>query len=292
MNYLKFLIFIFILWSCNILDPNEEIPAFIEIDEMTLDTRQPGDPGYSDHEGTSSSDIRDVWVFVDDNLDGVYELPARIPISTGQHDLRISAGIFNNGVANDRVIYPFYDDQLSSIDLVEGEVMNFVPSVQYFENTPTFWHEEFEEASVKIENLPFSDVGITSIFDSSIAFEGEGCGSIQLTDTEDLYQGQTIANLNIGVSTPLYLELNYKNTNRFFLGMRNDFSDSNETALAGFNPSLNENGEAIWKKAYVYFTPILSSLGTEGDFEIFIEASKEVDNPLILLDNLKIVYSN
>ncbi|NND77710.1 MAG: hypothetical protein HKN39_05965 [Flavobacteriales bacterium] len=288
-----FLLFIILcIASCDIIDPKEEIPGFIEINSIDLDIRQPGDPGFTVPEGTSSSDIRDAWVFINDNLDGVYELPARIPVPTGDNVLRVSPGIFNNGIAKDRVIYPFFNDHLQDIDLIEQEVIEIEPTVEYFEGQQIFWHEEFEEASVKIESLPQSTSNIFSIFDPIVSFEGGGCGSIQLTDDEDHFEAQTIANLDIAFNTTLYLELNYKNTNRFTIGMRNDFTDNERVSLAGFNPSLNENGEAEWKKAYVFLTPILASLGGSSDFEIFISADKEVEEPMILLDNLKIVYSN
>ena len=283
---------IILLASCSIIDPKEDIPAFIEINSMSLDTRQPGDPGFTVLEGTSSSNIKDAWVFINDNLDGVYELPARIPVPTGMHTLRVSPGIFNNGIAKDRVIYPFFNDHIQTIDLVPEELLQVQPVVQYFEDQFVFWHEDFEEASVKIESLPFSSSNIFSLFDSSVSFEGDGCGSIILTDTEEHFEGQTIANLNVAFNTTLYMELNYKNTNRFIVGMRNDFTDNNEVSLVGFNPSLDENGNAQWKKAYVFFTPIISSLGDSQDLEIFIKADKEVEAPMILLDNLKIVHSN
>lgn len=291
MNKYLFL-FIILVSSCSIIDPKEDIPAFIEIDSISLDTRQPGDPGFTVLEGTSSSNIKDAWVFINDNLDGVYELPARIPVPTGSQTLRVSPGIFNNGIAKDRVIYPFFNDHLQELDLVSEEIIQIEPVVQYFEDQMVFWHEDFEQASVKIESLPFSELSISSIFDSSVSFEGEGCGSIVLTDTEDHFEAQTIADLDVAFNTTLYLELNYLNTNRFTVGMRNDFTDNNEVSLVGFNPSLDENGEAQWKKAYIFFTPIISSVGASEDIEIFIKANKEVDDPLILLDNLKIVYSN
>ena len=278
--------------SCDIINPEEEIPAFIEINEVTLNTRQPGDPGFTENEGTSSSDIRDAWVFIDENLDGIYELPATIPVPTGNHSIRVGGGIFRNGVANDRTLYPFFDTYLSSYTAEAEEIVSIEPEVQYVENGLNYWIEDFEEAFIKLENRPISEVTISSVLDPDIAFEGNGCGSIELTDDNDLYFGQTIADLDILFNRNLYLELNYKNNNRFTVGMRNDNVATNQVELVGFNPSFDDNNELVWKKAYVFFTPILIDLGTQGDFEVFIRAEKEVDDPTILLDNLKLVYTD
>jgi len=292
MSRLLSVVFILSIASCDLINPTEETPSFIEINEITLDTRDPSDPDYTVNEGTSSSNIKDAWVFIDEQLDGVYEIPAVIPVPSGKHDIRVSAGIFNNSVTNDRALYPFFESYLGEIDLAPEEQIEVTPSVKYVPNGLNYWHEDFEEAFIKLENRPLSEVTISSVQDPSIAFEGQGCGSIELTEDNDFYQAQTLADLDILFNRNIYLELNYKNNNRFVVGMRNDNIAVNEIPYVGFNSSFDENNELVWKKAYVFFTPILNQLGEQGDFEVFIEASKETDDPIILLDNLKLVYTD
>ncbi len=292
MNRLLILAFLSLIASCDSINPSEEIPSFIEINEINVETREPGDPDFTVNEGTSSSNIRDAWVFIDEQLDGIYEIPARIPVPSGKHSVRVGAGIFNNSVSNDRTLYPFFENYLGEIDLLPEESTELNPVVKYVPNGLNYWHEDFEEAFVKLENRPLSEVTITTVQDPSIVFEGQGCGSIELTDENDFYQAQTIADLDILFNRNIYLELNYKNNNRFVVGMRNDNVAVNEIPFVGFNSSFDENNELVWKKAYVFFTPILSQLGEQGDYEVFIEATKETDDPIILLDNLKLIYTD
>lgn len=292
MNRFFIATYILFIVSCDTINPAEEIPSFIEINEITLETREPSDPDYTVNEGTSSSNIKDAWVFVDEQLDGIYEIPAIIPVPSGQHSIRVSAGIFNNSVANDRTRYPFFESYLGEYNLLPEEQIEIQPTVKYVPNGINFWHEDFEEAFIKLENRPLSEVSITGIQDPSIAFEGQGCGSIILTEDNDFYQAQTLADLDILFNRNFYLELNYKNNNRFVVGMRNDNIAVNEIAYVGFNSSFNDENELVWKKAYVFFTPILNQLGEQGDFEVFIEATKETEDPIILLDNLKLIYTD
>lgn len=276
--------------SCDLINPSEETPAFIRIENVGVDVRQPGDPDFTTNEGTSSSEIKDAWVFIDENLDGVYELPAIIPVKTGTHDIRVIAGVFNNGRSNDRTIYPFYENFTSNYSLDEEETITLNPSVKYVNNGINFWHEDFEDAFIKLEERPLSTASISSLNDPNEVFEGNGCGSINLSDDNSFFQAQTVADIDIEFNKNIYLELNYKNNNRFTVGMRNDNIAVNQIPFVGFNPSLDESDSLIWKKAYVFFTPILSQLGEQGDYEIFFEAEKETEEPLILLDNLKIVF--
>ena len=80
-----FLIMICIL-SCN-KEESTEVPSYLKIDNILLDDN-------------STHNITDAWIYIDDNLQGVYELPAHFPLLvTGKHKLRIKAGIKENGIS-------------------------------------------------------------------------------------------------------------------------------------------------------------------------------------------------
>ena len=63
----------------------------------------------NNNQGTNSEKITDAWIYVNGNLEGVYELPATIPLHyEGLKNLVIYPGIKRNGIAADRKKYPFY----------------------------------------------------------------------------------------------------------------------------------------------------------------------------------------
>jgi hypothetical protein len=59
--------------SCDIINPEEEVPSFIRIDSFSFKTE------YAT-QGFPSFDIPDAHVYVDNKLIGIYELPAQVPV--------------------------------------------------------------------------------------------------------------------------------------------------------------------------------------------------------------------
>ena len=99
MNRIIGLLLITSIISCKKGGVNE-IPSYMTIENITLDQN-------------STHNITDAWVYIDDNLQGVYELPANFPLlAQGKHKLRVKAGIKDNGIAGTRIPYPFYSSYI------------------------------------------------------------------------------------------------------------------------------------------------------------------------------------
>ena len=92
-NFARYFIGLFVvfcaitsMFSCNKFKGNQEIPSYIYIDTFSLMTNY-------QMEGAATHNITDVWVYVDDNVQGCYELPATIPLlENGTHKLTLYAG--------------------------------------------------------------------------------------------------------------------------------------------------------------------------------------------------------
>ena len=83
-------------------DEAEPIPGYLSIPEYRIQVADP------DH-GSSSSDVTEVWVFIDNAFLGVYDLPAMVPVKeVGTITVRLEAGIHDNGIGQVPDIYPFY----------------------------------------------------------------------------------------------------------------------------------------------------------------------------------------
>ena len=99
----SFLFVSFLYQSCEEIDINEGVPSYINIPSIEVVTDLT-------NEGSNSHKITDAWVYFDNNLQGVYPLPASFPVLlSGKQNISIKAGIKNNGIAATRVKYPFYD---------------------------------------------------------------------------------------------------------------------------------------------------------------------------------------
>lgn len=66
--YITFLLLLFKCTSCDVINPTEDIPAYIYIADFQLNTNP--------NQGTSSDKITDVWVSLNNDFLGVYPLPA------------------------------------------------------------------------------------------------------------------------------------------------------------------------------------------------------------------------
>ncbi|HOV12628.1 MAG TPA: hypothetical protein PLL90_12785, partial [Bacteroidales bacterium] len=67
------------------------VPSYIHIDKIDLNTTY-------EFDGSNSCKITDAWVYIDGDLQGIYELPATFPVlANGQHTIMVRAGIKLNG---------------------------------------------------------------------------------------------------------------------------------------------------------------------------------------------------
>ena len=156
-----------IIYSCSKDKFLAEIPSYLNIESINLETES--------YEGSDSHNITDVWVTMDGNFLGAFELPSLIPIlSDGEHEFRISPGIKVNGISATRIIYPFYE--ISDLFMIDGGVYNIVNSnilclyrdsiitinatTSYKDNLEFLFIEDFEDAGLIIDTSENSDTNL------------------------------------------------------------------------------------------------------------------------------------
>ena len=82
--------------ACEIINPEEDIPSFICINEF-------------EYAEVGTAKIVDAWIYIDNDLQGIYPIPNTIPIlKNGEQKLYIAPGIKKNGISSTRANYPFY----------------------------------------------------------------------------------------------------------------------------------------------------------------------------------------
>ena len=83
-----FLLLLLVMVGCERFEGDQSVPAYMSIDSIALQINDQG------KEGSSSHNITDAWVFVDDQSVGAYQLPACFPLlNQGAHTITIFAGI-------------------------------------------------------------------------------------------------------------------------------------------------------------------------------------------------------
>lgn len=269
--------------SCEIINPPEQIPSYIAVDTVRVKINSP-------EEGTAIHNISDCWLYVNNKLIGVFEVPFKVPVlEYGVHSIQIEPGIKNSGSDADRDIYPMMYGYYISDSLVEGEVLNVVPEFTY---RPAVFDliEDFEDIGIAFEISPESDTTI-ALISGSMAQEGSSM-YVALDDAHPNFECRSTSLYEIEKNGSAFLEISFMCTDTVDFGV---FSvESNGTAISeirksvyGFKPT-NE-----WKRVYIDLNyHVRNSNGTQ--FRLYFTCVRD-DNATdekteIYFDNIKLLY--
>jgi hypothetical protein len=284
---------ILLLSGCKLIDPPEPVPAYININGAVLNT-SPGTQGSGLH------GFSDVWVYVDDNLQGLYEMPVTFPIlREGPQILDIRAGIKNNGTGSNRIVYPFVTTYTVTTDLKPEETDTITPIFSYKPNVKFPYLESFESGiSLKVDTAQSSVDTIYRVGPGSPeVLEGQWCGLIDLGSGTNQFLCATQSEYELpGQGEELMFEMNYRTNTGFTVGVvLNNINGTTQSIIQ--YPIVTVNFiDNSWKKIYINLRDDVSYLiGTNpgiNRFRIFIRTNNSNQNlsPKIYLDNLKLLH--
>jgi len=276
-KFLFFLPCLAFISACEVINPSEEIPAYLQIDSVGVYTDEPT-------QGSSSSSIADIWVTVDGQFLCGYPLGSKIPVLfNGDHKVSLRGGILLNGIEATRVPYAVFQSYDTLVNLKPGEVQHFVPRVSYFNSTSFPLIENFDNNTLHFSTPPNSALLIVE----TNSFEGNG-GLVVLDGTTPTFECTTIDSFDLpGGTAPTYVEINYKCDTEFRVGVKAN------TALGALDYELlNVRSSPVWKKIYVNLTSIAAQAQHAEDWRIYIKASRQpgVLTNTLRFDNIKLVY--
>ena len=286
MKYFGFLAIAYLLFSgCS--KNKVDVPAYLAIDSISLSTNYV-------YEGTASHKITDAWVYVDNNLVGIVELPAKIPISKiGKHQLQIGSGIKVNGITATRAAYPFYKYYIpDSTTFNREQTITINPVITYFNSTAFLYLEDFEGSGINLVTTANSQSTLLRSTSAGEVFEKTASGKSTIAASDSIVEIVSVNDFVLPVPTATaYLELNYKNQADLQILLQANYPSgaklySND--LVGLNPS------DTWKKVYVDVLNLSRSTNFPAgaySYNLVIRGVKR-NNPAaasIWIDNLKIV---
>jgi len=269
--------------SCNVINPDEQEPGYIHIPAFEMDVL----PG----QGTSSEKITEVWVYAEEQIIGVYDLPADVPvIANGPTDIQFFAGIKNNGISSTRIRYPFYKPFTTSVNVSPISRDTIVPVFSYFEDV-IITEKDFENGNFLVP--AGSTQGLFNVTDDpELVFEGSRSGIGTLEAGEVLLYFKDDDNLQLNAGLPIFLEMNYSCNNSFAVGMLAvNGSTVNKNMAVIINPTTSVPGTPRWNKIYIDFGLVpLQNLNADY-FELYFEVVPDDpdENVTFYLDNLKLV---
>ena len=277
--------------SCRLIDQPEKIPSFIHIEDISFSIT-------NSLQGTQSEKITDAWVYVDGNLEGIYELPSTFPLHyEGNHDITIYAGIKKNGISADREKYPFYTSYSENVNLVPDSIIELNPEV-YYEDNLFIWIEDFEDPQARFTPFINSDADITIINSpSNEVFEGKA-GAINMNASNFYCELRTdvleFNNFPTNLNIPAYIEMNYSCNFPFAIGILH--KDASVPAyqkqpIMTLYPT-SEDSLDTWNKTYLFISDATNFYTSASEFDLYIAVSNSQGNDdiKIRLDNFKVIY--
>jgi hypothetical protein len=278
MKKITYFLLMFVIVSCQ-KDETDTIPAYIQIDSITLNEESdPTSPL------TNDNGITDAWVYVNDQLQGVYELPAKFPVLEQEvQTVRIKAGIKANGIASSRIPYPFYASYFEDVNFTPNATTTTQPVVSYLESSQ-FFTEDFEGIGIDLEVTAISDTTLLELVDE----EGNSYGCGVLNDSLFTFEIATDELKNLPqAGAPVFLELDYKSNTQFLVGVYVNYPQSViQKDLLWITPQQD------WNKIYVNLTSTISEGINASSFKVFIGMKRDfsLTENTLSFDNLKVVY--
>lgn len=288
-NY--FILLILFSIACSI--EKATIPSYIYIKKFKTIT----DPLT---QGDTTQDIQDAWLWLDQNNEplGSYGLPTYIPIiAKGKQKIILRGGIKRSGQDNQRLDYPFYADFDTIINFDKLTSDTISPTVKYLTNCKFPLIQDFDGATsfFSIYN-PRNGDSVMKVSNNEAWKLNNNSGKFVIGDTAGylVYQSKELSNLP-GNGIPIYLEVDFKCNNAFFVGLRMFYTNGENYAydVMAINST---NGD--WKKLYIDLSNEISSeIGKRGagtTFQVFIRLEKSgsplTDNTHLYLDNIKLIH--
>lgn len=285
-----------LLVSCKKFSGDQEIPAYIHVDKFTFQQSNTYDV-----EGALTTNITDTWIYIDDNLQGCYELPCTVPIlERGEHDITMYPGIKLNGISGTRVQYPFYVPFTEENHYFKDEVVDTInPTSKYYkinESTVHFLIEDYDNShELDFTAINQSDTCIVRTERDDeytwISTNSHYSGHVTLfaneNDTIDYFAVATQELKNLpNQGNAVFLEIDYKCDVEFEVGLFANITGSIKTIDILFvKPS------AEWNKIYVNLGPSITDNGSATYFKIFLAAVRgDLETAHLCFDNIKLVY--
>ena len=280
MRNIFYLFIVCLLFSCDIINPEEEIPSFIEIESITVNAIPDS--------GTNIHNITEAWVFVDNVLIGAFIPGKPFPVlDAGTKEIMIQAGIHEDGISVSTKIYPYMESFVVTEELVPGEVLKINPVFQYRDNIDFFLIDDFENSTFFTIDRD-GDEATTIAFESVCALEGQSA-KIVLTQDNPVVNIATIVSFALPVLSfnDTYIELSFKSEVPVAFGLiSNDgFGEVEQIYRNGLNANPS------WTKVYLNAQENLTFSPAET-YQVGFGAELPVgqDQATIMIDNVKLLH--
>ncbi len=267
--------------SCHKASPT---PCYFHIEPFNITTNYAA-------QGSASSKVTDVWVYVNNQNLGAYQLPCNIPVilnsailADGKSQIILSPGIMKDGITTMHIQYPFYSSWFDTLTLQEGKTYEMTPKAHYVDSLKFRMKEDFELGSSF--NKLMGDTNMVRENITANSFEG-WYGKITLDPTRDTVEVVTSTSWALLSSSTVFVEMNYKCDYPFTVGL---LSTTSTTATKYWHETFKAS--STWNKVYIDISDAVSQLqGTS--YQLILKAGNtygDITSPVnFYFDNIKVI---
>ncbi|HKK60427.1 MAG TPA: hypothetical protein VJ937_13180 [Salinivirga sp.] len=273
-NTLVFIATFLFLIGCDHINPEEEIPVYLTIEDITVDEEY--------------AQLTDAWVYVNEKLIGVYELPAHFPVlESGNANIRVVPGIKVNGIAVSRGPYPFYQPWEVEKNLVPGGTINLNPVTSFREDLNFQWEETFEFSSTTLE--AYDSTHTTIIKTDTISDAPSSTAGAIIVEPDSTFTLQSVEQYFLPSDRDVYLELSYKTDHYFeFAWHVQNLTDGSirEARIYQFNPTDG------WEHIYIYLSNFIGDYNVLNHQFRFLFGGNNItdESKHVYLDNIRLIH--
>lgn len=281
------LCFAFLFHAC---DKEEAIPAFLYIENVTLET------GIG--QGSASADFRTVRVFSGVADIGQFYLPATIPVlAEGDTELDIFFGINDNGISTAPTPYDLLKRHDLNLNLVPGETDTLEFVTNYKDDVEFVFADGFESQNHVLKEDLDGDLATEVELTTTDVFEGSGAALFVVSDEHPELEVGTPWNMELPPRvSPVYIELNYKS--EVFIEVGVGWITTGGTEQTLIQNVINPKDE--WGKIYLNVSEQLEALNTLNTVQAWravIRVRMPVEDGQVvqgernaIIDNLKLIH--
>ncbi len=236
-----------LLQSCGWYAKDQGVPAYLHVDTVQV-------VGTPQTQGTLSARVKDVWLYIDGDLQGAYPLPATIPLlREGTVRLQFNAGILLNGISATRAAYPFFVPWDTVVDLYRGRTDTLRPRTSYRNTVRYVWLEDFDNLGFGLRARSGSDTVLLRENRTDSVFEGLSSLYMAVDQRAPYLVAESIDQFGLTAGKPCFLELNYRNNVPLQVGLQSQLGSdiSDPLWIVELAPT------ALWSKQYINFSPYL-----------------------------------
>lgn len=282
-KYLFLLCVICCVYGCNWINPPEELPSFISVqeprvclDSLCQDKRTHG--------------LKAVWVYSEGIPVplGIFGTYSRFPLpDESKRDIYLRAGVFENGISNFVKEYPFLQIIRHQTSGIKGKTDTLPADFRYFPDTVLTFPvaETFEGQDLQLE--PFIQATDSAQIERSMEnpYLGAYCGKIRLDASRKSLQLQSTREFSLpGSGSEVWLEITYRGDVNLQAGLVSNINGN--VKVLNQNTVLKTNE---WTVLYLNFTTLASTYSS-GTFRLWLNVDGEGNSGSVYIDQLRLIH--